>query len=102
MGALITKHKAVDALGEGIGRVVSALLKLLKAALPTAYGSGSLSLLRGNLAVIFAHLATLQQSEEVRPVSEVDLKPAVSPLLEYLRKETGPVQQNCGIAVTQL
>ena len=53
------------------------------------------SRLRGNLALLFGHLAE-------SPVVTVELTPLVPVLLEMMRKEQGAAQHNLGVCVTKL
>jgi hypothetical protein len=117
LGVLFLKASAVDALVREeespakkgapiatLGALLRALMAVVKAVKPKEYGSSSeLSLLRGNLALIFANVAGRQEDAGAhRIVSAVDLAPVVEVFIQCLRKETGPVQKNCGIAVTAL
>jgi hypothetical protein len=115
-GVLVTRGGGVDALvreednpavGKSPCATLSSLMKplmtVIKAVKPKEYGKpGELSLLRGNLALIIADLATRQGGDCAPAVAAVDLKPAIGVMIECLRKEVGPVQKNCGVALTQI
>jgi hypothetical protein len=114
VGVLVTRGGGVDALVREeenpavgkepcatLGSLMKPLMKIIKEMKPKEYGKpGELSLLRGNLALIIADLATRQGGECSPIVAAVDLKPAIGVMIDCLRKEVGAVQKNCGVALT--
>jgi len=90
------------------GKLIARLLKLSNAlrtpehVSPDEEGSAK-SRIRGNLALLFARLASEQDADDAPPLlREIDFEPLLPLFVEWLRKERGPVQQNIGVLLTRL
>jgi tetratricopeptide (TPR) repeat protein len=88
--------------------LVAQLMKVASAARPRDHVEGSqeasaISRLRGNLALLFAHLCAGQSSDDApSALRDLDLSPLVDTFVGCLRKERGAVQNNIGVCVTRL
>merc|ERR1712183_1079472 len=90
------------------GELAAKLVRLALAVQPAAYlgpdeEGGTLSRLRGNLALLFTNLCERQSQEGAPPVlQQLDLSPLVVAFIHTLKKERGAAQHNIGVCVTRL
>jgi len=103
------KNKAVPAeLSFNLKELIEVLSRLVRALQPsdylgTAAEGGTLSRMRGNLSLLFAHIVEASgKSEAARALKDIDFAPLVPVFLNILRKERGKAQNNIGVVVTRL
>merc|ERR1711912_170888 len=59
--------------------------------------------MRGNLALLFSRVVEAQSDTEAPPcLKQLNFEPLVDILVDWLRKERGPVQQNIGVCLIRL
>merc|ERR1712232_1129564 len=94
---------AVTELSFGLKELVEVLSRLVRVLQPADYLStaaegGTLSRMRGNLSLLFAHVVEASgKPDAARVLREIDFAPLVPVFLNILRKERGRAQNNIGV-----
>jgi len=90
------------------GKLVCRLIKLMRTLKPDSHTTPehegtATSRIRGNLALLFAKLVEVQaESDAPQDLTSLNFETLVDTLIDWLRKERGPVQQNIGVCLTRL